>query len=117
MTTTERLVKAESAAISVAGAAHGASGSSPVFFNRTKCPALMGSPNVTATRYLRPAASSFLFRRGHGTSDANAVDYIHARYYSPMYGRFLSLDPVLDVNVAMNHPDTWNRYSYVATIR
>jgi hypothetical protein len=39
---------------------------------------------------------------------------MHARYYTPEWGRFLSVDPVLDVETAMRRPQTWNRYSYVA---
>ena len=41
------------------------------------------------------------------------LDYMHARYYTPGLGRFLSVDPVLDVDRAMHHPQGWNRYSYV----
>ncbi len=40
-------------------------------------------------------------------------DYMHARYYDPNLGRFLSVDPVLDVKRAMREPQSWNRYSYV----
>ncbi len=39
------------------------------------------------------------------------LDYMHARHCSPVTGRFLSVDPVLG-NPA--HPQSWNRYSYVA---
>jgi RHS repeat-associated protein len=38
------------------------------------------------------------------------LDYMHARYYSPATGRFLSLDPVSGVAA---RPQTWNRYQYV----
>ena len=37
------------------------------------------------------------------------LDYMHARYYSPQLGRFLSFDPV---GGSPNWPQTWNRYSY-----
>ncbi len=37
------------------------------------------------------------------------LDYMHARYYFPYYGRFLSVDPVLG-NTASSQ--SWNRFSY-----
>lgn len=42
------------------------------------------------------------------------VDYMHARYYGPTMGRFLSVDPVLDIDAALKNPQRWNRYTYVA---
>jgi RHS repeat-associated protein len=42
--------------------------------------------------------------------DAGNIDYMHARYYSPMVGRFLSVDPVLG---EVGSSQGWNRYSYV----
>lgn len=38
------------------------------------------------------------------------LDYMHARYYSPHLGRFLSVDPVIRNT---RNPQTWNRYAYV----
>jgi RHS repeat-associated protein len=43
----------------------------------------------------------------------NSVDDMHARFYNPTVGRFLSVDPVLDMRVAMTNPQGWNRYAYV----
>jgi RHS repeat-associated protein len=40
------------------------------------------------------------------------LDYMHARYYVPMLGRFLSVDPNLDVADAQREPQRWNRYVY-----
>lgn len=40
------------------------------------------------------------------------LDYMHARFYKPAWGRFLSVDPVLVANRAMSEPQGWNRYSY-----
>ncbi len=40
------------------------------------------------------------------------LDYMHARYYSPQVGRFLSVDPVGD-SAKARLPKSWNRYSYV----
>ncbi len=37
------------------------------------------------------------------------LDYMHARYYSPLVGRFLSFDPVGGTEF---NAQTWNRYSY-----
>ncbi|HEX8411725.1 MAG TPA: RHS repeat-associated core domain-containing protein [Thermoanaerobaculia bacterium] len=46
-------------------------------------------------------------------SPIDSLDYMHARYYSPNLGRFLSADPVLDIKEALHEPQLWNRYSYV----
>jgi RHS repeat-associated protein len=45
--------------------------------------------------------------------DPNGLDYMHARYYNPAVGRFLSVDPVTEMKVAMMGPQAWNRYVYV----
>jgi RHS repeat-associated protein len=45
--------------------------------------------------------------------EGDALDYMHARYYGPGNGRFLTIDPVLDTKTALLKPQTWNRYSYV----
>jgi RHS repeat-associated protein len=41
------------------------------------------------------------------------LDYMHARYYAAMPGRFLSVDPVVDIKTNLTNPQGWNRYSYV----
>jgi hypothetical protein len=38
---------------------------------------------------------------------------MHARYYKPYWGRFLSVDPVLNIKGSLRKPQAWNRYSYV----
>jgi RHS repeat-associated protein len=38
------------------------------------------------------------------------LDYMHARYYNPWIGRFLSTDPI---GGTPGTPQSWNRYSYV----
>jgi len=43
--------------------------------------------------------------------DAATLDYMHARYYSGMLGRFLSVDAGTDWDPA--HPQSWNLYGYV----
>jgi RHS repeat-associated protein len=50
---------------------------------------------------------------GFGREDGHAIDYMHARYYSPTAGRFLSVDPVLETDAALKEPQRWNRYAYV----
>ena len=42
----------------------------------------------------------------------NYLDYMHARYYDPNRGRFLSVDPHLDHEEAGKAPQHWNRYTY-----
>jgi RHS repeat-associated protein len=46
-------------------------------------------------------------------SNPNTLDYMHARYYSPTAGRFLSVDPSMDLKKTIQSPQMWNRYSYV----
>lgn len=43
--------------------------------------------------------------------DRDRVDYMHARYYAPEWGRFLSVDPGGDVDI--HQPQSWNKYTYV----
>jgi RHS repeat-associated protein len=38
------------------------------------------------------------------------LDYMHARHYSPLYGRLLTVDPAYGGSFA--DPQSWNRYSY-----
>jgi len=52
-------------------------------------------------------------RDGDGSLYRPTLDYMHARYYTPQWGRFLSVDPYLDVKKALVEPQRWNRYSYV----
>jgi len=44
-------------------------------------------------------------------SQTDDLDYMHARYYSPVVGRFLSIDPGRDWNA--REPQSWNLFSYV----
>ena len=46
-------------------------------------------------------------------NDAHTLDYMHARYDSAIMGRFLSVDPSLEVEKALKQPQRWNRYAYV----
>lgn len=48
-----------------------------------------------------------------GGGSTELPDYMHARYYDPQWGRFLSVDPAMDVVKNMAEPQRWNRYSYV----
>jgi RHS repeat-associated protein len=42
--------------------------------------------------------------------DGDDLDYMHARHYNPLTGRFLSTDPVGGLR---SLPQSWNRYAYV----
>jgi|GEM_PF-3295486 len=42
--------------------------------------------------------------------DVPYIDYMHARYYNPKMGRFLSVDPEIG---NPHSPQSWNGYSYV----
>lgn len=52
------------------------------------------------------------FVEGTTYDNVNFVDYMHARSYTPVFGRFLSVDPVINVKRAMADPQAWNRYVY-----
>ena len=43
-------------------------------------------------------------------SQTDDLDYMHARHYNPVVGRFLSLDPGRDWNA--RDPQSWNLYAY-----
>jgi RHS repeat-associated protein len=44
--------------------------------------------------------------------DETGLDFSEARYYSSDQGRFTGIDPIL-TSIRKNHPQTWNRYTYV----
>ena len=64
-----------------------------------------------------PAAEERMKFTGHerdlngpaGTENLDYLDYMHARYYNPISGRFLTVDPA-DADPRM--PQSWNRYLY-----
>jgi len=46
---------------------------------------------------------------GHERDQGAGLDYMHARFYTAGWGRFMSVDPAIgDAHV----PQTWNRYAY-----
>ncbi len=45
--------------------------------------------------------------------DGHTLDDMHARFYSASVGRFLSVDPSLDLKKTIATPQMWNRYAYV----
>ena len=49
------------------------------------------------------------FIGGTSTNNRNQLDYMHARYHNAVFGRFLSIDPILG---EPSRPQTWNRYVY-----
>ncbi|HPR65412.1 MAG TPA: RHS repeat-associated core domain-containing protein [Thermoanaerobaculia bacterium] len=51
---------------------------------------------------------------GHERDFATNLDYMHARYYSPLLGRLLSIDPNWNFD-NINNPKYWNRYEYATS--
>jgi RHS repeat-associated protein len=45
--------------------------------------------------------------------EIHTLDYMHARYYAASMGRFLTIDPAMDVEKIARNPQSWNRYAYV----
>lgn len=62
-----------------------------------------------------PVASSLKYtgheRDSWAAATFGSLDYMHARYYEPDLGRFLSVDPVFSHGL-LRMPQGWNRYSY-----
>jgi RHS repeat-associated protein len=46
-------------------------------------------------------------------AEGAGLDYMHARYYTAAWGRFLSVDPSMDLKKTLPNPQMWNRYAYV----
>ncbi len=46
-------------------------------------------------------------------SNPNTLDYMHARFEMGTMGRFLSVDPKLNIKTAIPSPQRWNRYASV----
>ncbi len=53
-------------------------------------------------------------RDENGDVPKGVLDYMKARYCSPILGRFLSPDPVPPMRLAMGRPQLWNRFAYAA---
>jgi RHS repeat-associated protein len=49
-------------------------------------------------------------RDDNGVGTTDDLDYMHARYYSALNGRFLSVDP--GASARLGQPQSWNKYSY-----
>jgi len=64
-------------------------------------------PELSDGQLTEPAASRLRYT---GQERYLELDYMHARYYSPGMGRFLSPDPILG---SLLTPQSWNRYAYV----
>jgi RHS repeat-associated protein len=60
-------------------------------------------PSATALKYTGHERDSW------STGSSDTLDYMHARYYSPWLGRFMSVDPG---TFHPENPQSWNRYAY-----
>lgn len=69
-----------------------------------------GDPHVDTMRF---AGHTRDFLGNLGTETDDSIDYMHARQYDPRMGRFLSVDPAMDLEKIVHDPQLWNRYSYV----
>lgn len=71
-----------------------------------------GSTVAPTTDSMRFAGHQRDFLAWLNVNTTEYLDYMHARYYEPNMGRFLSVDPVMDIESAMANPQMWNRYAY-----
>lgn len=69
-----------------------------------------GDPHIDSMRY---AGHWRDFLGMLNVENTDYLDYMHARYYDPNLGRFLSIDPEMDVKRITPNPQMWNRYAYV----
>ncbi|MEO8682348.1 MAG: RHS repeat-associated core domain-containing protein, partial [Vicinamibacterales bacterium] len=51
---------------------------------------------------------------GKERDSETGLDYFGARYYRAVSGRFVTVDPVLNIKAALADPQRWNRYAYAA---
>jgi RHS repeat-associated protein len=49
---------------------------------------------------------------GHERDDETGLDYMQARYFSSLQGRFTGVDPLMS-SATTGNPQSWNRYTYV----
>jgi len=78
-------------------------------------------PPTARRRRLKTASGRFFARDRHkrlqnqslscrSRRGNDSLDYMHARYFSPHLGRFMSVDPAKSAH--RNWPQSWNRFSY-----
>lgn len=67
-----------------------------------------GDPHIDSMRW---AGHQRDFLGFLNAENSNYLDYMHARYYDPNLGRFLSIDPVND-DIDPLKPQSWNKYAY-----
>ncbi|HUJ12444.1 MAG TPA: RHS repeat-associated core domain-containing protein, partial [Thermoanaerobaculia bacterium] len=68
-----------------------------------------GDPHIDSMRFTGQWRD---FLGNLNVDNTDYLDYMHARYYDPNWGRFLSVDPIIP-KAAMRSPQLWNRYAYV----
>jgi len=69
-----------------------------------------GDPHIDGMRF---AGHWRDFLGAINVDNTEYIDYMHARHYDPYLGRFLSVDPSMDLKKTIRNPQMWNRYSYV----
>jgi RHS repeat-associated protein len=70
-----------------------------------------GAELQTGTVETPETAMKFTGHERDVTGTADALDDMHARYYTSLQGRFLSIDPARDSDP--HAPQSWNMYAYV----
>lgn len=67
-----------------------------------------GNPSIDSMRFAGHQRDNLGWLNIENT---DYLDYMHARFYDPNLGRFLSVDPGDDAY--LSQPQSWNKYSYV----
>ncbi len=71
---------------------------------------LVGTADVASASFARSREPASGRTFDHRDARGNDADSMHARYYSPIAGRFLTPDPINSADPA--NPQSWNKYAY-----
>jgi RHS repeat-associated protein len=74
---------------------------------------VFGAELATTLRETPEETHKFTGHERDADGTVYGLDYMHARYYGAQWGRFVSVDPSLDLKRTATNSQMWNRYAYV----